>query len=182
LAGLIAPAGVNPTLAYLERRAGLKKDSLKEAVRQRDLSKSLIRQLLEGASELGVIGLTSDWLMDERGDPPQKGGNLPPGSPATGRSPAERAVHALLAKTAARGDLDPMLRQQAEVATAMMQRIVERHEVVGTDLRTLLLALAARLERLHETDAVADVYAALVQLSELERQSRANNSAGALSP
>lgn len=81
VAELVAPTAQKPTLAYLERLAGLKPGSLKESVRRGSMSKPVAAALLAAAPRLGIGGLTADWLHYARGAAPYKGGITPPSEP-----------------------------------------------------------------------------------------------------
>ena len=77
LAELVAPPDQKPTLAYLERRAKLNRDALKESARRGSISKPVAAALIAAAPRLGISGLTADWLHYERGPEPHKGGETP---------------------------------------------------------------------------------------------------------
>lgn len=77
VARLTVSAGVKPSLANLERAVGLTTGSLKDCVRRESVSKPVAAALLDAAPRLGLVGLTTDWLVHDRGDPPRRGGELP---------------------------------------------------------------------------------------------------------
>jgi len=79
LATLSAPPNTKPTLAYVERVARLRAGTLKDCVRRASVTKTVSKRLLLAEGELGLVGLTSDWLIHGRGQAPSKRGIMPPG-------------------------------------------------------------------------------------------------------
>lgn len=84
LARLATPPGETPTLARLERRAGLKRGSLKDCIRRESVTRAVAAALLEVTPQMGIVGLTADWLVHDRGDPPHRGGEMPSGPVTVG--------------------------------------------------------------------------------------------------
>lgn len=89
LAELVAPPANAPTLAYLERLAKLTRGWLKDAGKNNSVSKALAAALVDAAPRLGIVGLSTDWLMRGVGEAPRRGGKTPPGLPQAER-PAVR--------------------------------------------------------------------------------------------
>jgi hypothetical protein len=170
LVDLVTPADVKPTFAYLERRAKLTKGSLKDCIRRGSISKPVSIALLEAAPQLGLVGLTADWLEHDLGEPPQKGGKMPPGSPQEPRSPLEPPVGAGEPGTAGAIQAVAMKSQQAQLVTSTFGRVVDLHEVPGFHLRKVLMRMAAGLDALGHSEAAGEIYVLLVHLNELEHR------------
>lgn len=90
LTTLFSPWEERLTYAKLEALSGLTGGALKDSVKRGSISKAVAAKLLEAAPRHNVSGLTLDWLQLGRGEPPQKGGFLPPGVPAAERSSVVR--------------------------------------------------------------------------------------------
>jgi hypothetical protein len=158
LAALVAPPEAKPVLAYLERRAKLKRGSLKDCVRRRSVSKTVTRALLAAAPRLGIDGLTADWLQHDLGPGPRKSGEMPPGSPSEGtlQNGARRALPEALS---------PQERQmRAEVVAQHWQRVIRKHEIPWQDIVGLLWAEADWLERHHHPEAAGETRRTIAEL------------------
>lgn len=57
---------------------------------------------------------------------------------------------------------------QAQLVSEALGRVVERHEVVGVELRKVLIRMAAGLDALNHHDAAGEIYALLVKLNAME--------------
>jgi hypothetical protein len=141
LAILLAPPDVKPTLAYLERRLGLKTGALKEPVRRRGISKPLMQQIIDAGPRVGLVGLTADWLWYNKGDPPTRG-EMPPPKPQGKRSARDRTV------------VLPGLPGQAQIARAVGLRVERLTEQIlqakgPIEVAQLVLGIASQTDRTH---------------------------------
>jgi hypothetical protein len=85
IARLLKSEHEDATLALVERAFGLDAGVLKDYVKRKSISTGLATRLVEGQEAAGLTGLTTDWLLSQRGEPPQKVGVMAPGGPATPR-------------------------------------------------------------------------------------------------
>jgi hypothetical protein len=64
---------------------------------------------------------------------------------------------------------DEMTRHaQAQLVSEAFGRVVGKHEVVGTDLRKVLMRMAAGLDALNHHEAAGEIYGLLVELNKMD--------------